>query len=69
MLRVGGKLLRNGGGLLHKGKSSAKFSLSGTFSLISRENRVSSRKMVWVTINDDKVDSSVDVMIFSVPDM
>lgn len=69
MLRVGGKLLRNGGGLLYKGKSSANFSLSGTVSLITRENiRVNTRKMVWVTINDDKVNNSVDVMDFCVRD-
>lgn len=63
MLRVGGKLLRNGGGLLHKSKSSANFSLSGIFSLVTKEKfRFNSREMVWVTINDTKVDNSVDVM-------
>lgn len=63
MLRVGGKLLRNGGGLLYKSKSSANFSLSGIFSLITKEKfRFNSREMVWVTINDTKVDNSVDVM-------
>lgn len=63
MLRVGGNLLHNGGGLLHKGKSSAKFSLSGTFSLITKEKlRINSRKMVWVTVNDHKVEEIVDVI-------
>lgn len=63
MLRVGGNLLLNGGGLLYKGKSSAKFSLSGSFSLITQEKlRTNSREMVWVTVNDHKVDETVDVI-------
>lgn len=63
MFRVGVNLLLNGGGLLHKGKSSAKFSLSGNFSLLTKDSLgFISRKMVWVTVNDEKVNESVDVM-------
>lgn len=63
MLRVGGNLLLNGGGLLHKGKSSVNLSLTGTFSLITKGKlNINSRKMVWFTVNDQKVDETVDVM-------
>lgn len=63
MIRVGGNLLLDGGGLLHKGKSSANCSLNGIFALITdRKLCVPSRKMVWITINDRKVDESVNVM-------
>lgn len=63
MLRVGENLLLHGGGLLHKGKPSANFSLSGTFSLLNKEIlNIVTRKMVWITVNDAKVDQLVDVM-------
>lgn len=63
MLRVGGNLLLNGGGLLHKGKSSANLSLTETFFLITKEKfNIYSRKMVWVTVNDPKVTETIDVI-------
>lgn len=63
MIRVGGFLLLYGGGLLHKGKSSANCSLNEVICLIAERNFcVPSRKMVWVTVNDQKVDETVDVM-------
>lgn len=63
MFRVGVNLLLNGGGLLHKGKSSAKLNLNGNSSLLTKDSLgFTWRKMVWITINDEKVNDSVDVM-------
>lgn len=63
MFRVGGNSLLYGGGLLYKGKSSANFSFNRTFSLITKGKlNINIREMVWVTIHDEKVNDTVDVI-------